>query len=93
LQGLISTNPYVVAGEALASILAPAKITAQLSRGITLVVTPTSLDTASSAELNVNLVVNEPDGGPQSVNTTAATQDLLDRVPAIWLRTRSECSP
>jgi IPT/TIG domain len=80
LQGLISTNPYVVAGEAFASILAPPKLTAQLTRGMTLLVTPTSLDTASSAELNVSLVVNEPDGGPQSVNTTAATQDLLDRV-------------
>lgn len=34
-----------------------------LTRGITLIVTPTSLDTASSSELNVNLVVNEPDGG------------------------------
>jgi hypothetical protein len=77
---LISTNPYVVAGEAFASILAPPKLTAQLTRGITLLITPTSLDTASSAELNVSLVVNEPDGGPQSVNTTAATQDLLDRV-------------
>jgi hypothetical protein len=80
LQGLVSTNPYVVGGEALAAMLAPQKITAQLTRGITLTVTPTSLDTASSAELNVNLAVNEPDGGPQSVNTTAVTQDLLDRV-------------
>ncbi len=80
LQGLVSTNPYVVAGEALAGILAPPRITAQLTKGVTLIVTPTSLNTASSAELNVNLTVNEPDGGPQSVNTTAATQDLLDRV-------------
>jgi hypothetical protein len=80
LQGLISTNPYVVGGEALASMLAPQKAIAQLSRGITLTVTPTSLDTASSAELNVNLLVNEPDGSPQAVNTTSTTQDLLDRV-------------
>jgi len=80
LQGLISTNPYVVGGEALASMLAPQKAVAQLARGITLTVTPTSLDTASSAELNVNLLVNEPDGAPQSVNTTSTTQDLLDRV-------------
>jgi hypothetical protein len=80
LQGLVSTNPYVVGGEALAGILAPPKLTAQLTRGITLTVTPTSLDTASAAELNVSLVVNEPDGAPQSVNSAAATQDLLDRV-------------
>lgn len=80
LQGLISTNPYVVGGEALAAILAPQKLTAEVSRGITLVVTPTSLDTASSAELNVNLVVNEPSGAPQSVNSSAVTRDLLDRV-------------
>ncbi len=80
LQGLVSTNPYVVAGEALAGILAPPKLTAQVTRGITLVVTPTSLDTASSAELNVNFIANEPDGAPQSVNTTAVTEDLLDRV-------------
>jgi hypothetical protein len=80
LQGLISTNPYVVGGEALASMLAPQKLTAQLTKGITLIVTPTSLDTASSAELTVSLSVNEPDGGPQSVNSTAVTQDLLDRV-------------
>jgi IPT/TIG domain len=80
LQGLISTNPYVVGGEALAAMLAPQKLTAQLTKGVTLIVTPTSLDTASSAELAVSLSVNEPDGGPQSVNSTTATQDLLDRV-------------
>jgi hypothetical protein len=80
LQGLISTNPYVVGGEALASMLAPQRAVAQLARGITLTVTPTSLDTASSAELNVNLLVNEPDGSPQTVNTSTTTQDLLDRV-------------
>ena len=80
LQGLISTNPYVVGGEALAAILAPPKVTAELTKGVTLTVTPTSLDTASSAELTVNLLVNEPDGGPQSVNSTATKQDLLDRV-------------
>jgi hypothetical protein len=43
-------------------------------------VAATSLDTASSAELNVNLLVNEPDGSPQAVNTTTIRQDLLDRV-------------
>jgi hypothetical protein len=61
-------------------MLSPPAITAQLSRGITLTVVPTSVDTASSAELNVGLVVDEPDGVPQSVNSAAATQDTLDRV-------------
>jgi hypothetical protein len=65
---------------ALANILSPPRITAELTRGITLTVTPTSLDTASGAELNVSLLVNEPSGGPQSVNSSAATKDTLDRV-------------
>jgi hypothetical protein len=80
LQSLVTSNPYVVAGMALANIVSPPRITAQLTRGVTLTLVPTSLDTASSAELNVNLLVNEPDGGPQSVNSAAATQDTLDRV-------------
>jgi hypothetical protein len=80
ISTLSGSNPYAIGGAALANILSPQPITAQLTRGITLIVTPTSLDTASSAELNVSLLVNEPDGGPQSVNTTAATLDTLDRV-------------
>jgi hypothetical protein len=80
LLSLISTNPYVVGGAALANILSPPTVTAQLTRGVTLAVTPTSLDTASSAELNVSLIVNEPDGGPQSLSGSVATNDFLDRV-------------
>jgi hypothetical protein len=80
LQGLISNNPYVLGGMALADILAPPKVHAQLAKGVSLTVTPTALDTASSAELNVALEINEPDGGLQTVNSNAVTQDLLDRV-------------
>jgi hypothetical protein len=80
ISTLSGSNPYAIGGAAFANILSPQPITAQLTRGITLTVTPTSLDTASSAELNVSLLVNEPDGSPQSVNTTASTQDTLDRV-------------
>jgi hypothetical protein len=80
LQSLMASNPYVLGGVALANMLSPPKIIAQLTKGVTLTITPTSLDTASSAELNVSLLVNEPDGAPQSVNSSAATQDTLDRV-------------
>jgi hypothetical protein len=80
IPGWATTNPYSKAAAALADILSAPKVEAQLTRGITLQVTPTSLDTADSAELNVNLLVNEPDGSPQSVNSATATQDLLNRV-------------
>jgi hypothetical protein len=76
----MASNPYVLAGTALANMLSPPAITAQLTRGVTLAVVPTSLDTASGAELNVSLLVNEPDGAPLSVNSAAAIQDTLDRV-------------
>jgi hypothetical protein len=80
IPGWASTNPYSVGGAALANLLSAQKVEAQLTRGITLSVTPTSLDTADSAELNVSLTVNEPDGAPQSVNTATVSQDLLNRV-------------
>jgi hypothetical protein len=69
----------VAAAVAAANIISPQQVTTQLARGMSLSITPISLDTASSAELNVNFSVNEPDA-PQSVDSQTAKHDLLNRV-------------
>jgi hypothetical protein len=89
-------NPNQNAATALKNVLEPKEITlltavanmgsqpkiqAQVSRGMTLTVTPTALDTASSAELEVSLDVGEPTGAPPgSVNSAITQADILNRV-------------
>jgi len=89
-------NPNQNAATALKGILEPKEITlltaianmgsqpriqAQVSRNATLTITPTALDTASSAELDVNFDVGEPTGAPPgSVNSATARADTLNRV-------------
>ncbi len=69
----------IAAVVAAANIISPQQVTTQLTRGMSLTITPVSLDTASSAELNVIFSVNETDA-PQSVDSPTAKHDLLDRV-------------
>ncbi|MGH9745633.1 MAG: hypothetical protein ACRD59_05920 [Candidatus Acidiferrales bacterium] len=65
--------------QALSNIGNQPRITAQVSKEAKLTITPTTLDTASSAVLDVDFEVSEPTT-PQTVNQSASQQDLLDRV-------------
>jgi hypothetical protein len=66
---------------AVANMGSQPRIQAQVSRNATLTITPTALDTASSAELDVNFDVGEPTGAPPgSVNSATAQADILNRV-------------
>ena len=66
---------------ALANIGSQPRIQAQLSRNAALTITPTSLDTASSAELDVDFDVGEPTGAPPAtVNQSSSKVDVLNRV-------------
>jgi hypothetical protein len=65
--------------QALANIGTQPRITAQVAKETKLTITPTTLDTASSAELQLDFDVSEPDP-PATVNQKTADKDLLDRV-------------
>jgi len=65
--------------QALANIGTQPRITAQVAKQTKLTITPTTLDTASSAELQLDFDVSEPDP-PATVNQKTADKDLLDRV-------------
>ncbi len=89
-------NPNQNAVSALKGILEPKEITlltavanmgsqprihAQVSENVNLTITPTALDTASSAQLDVNFEVGEPTGAaPAAVDSAASKADLLNRV-------------
>ena len=69
---------------ALATLASPPQLVANINAQTTLMVTPISLDTASSAELNINLALSEPSsaisatGGP--ANSSFVRQDLANTV-------------
>ncbi|MFI5098051.1 MAG: IPT/TIG domain-containing protein [Candidatus Acidiferrales bacterium] len=65
--------------QSLANIGNQPRITAEISKEAKLTITPTTLDTASSALLDVDFDVSEPNG-PQTVNQQNSEKDLLDRV-------------
>jgi hypothetical protein len=78
-------NPvHGVALSALATLASPPQPVANINAQTTLMVTPISLDTASSAELNINLALSEPSstipatGGP--ANSSFVRQDLANSV-------------
>jgi hypothetical protein len=69
---------------ALATLASPPQLVANINAQTTLMVTPISLDTASSAELNINLALSEPSsaisalGGPAT--SSFVRQDLANTV-------------
>jgi len=65
--------------QALANIGSQPRITAELTKEAKLTVTPTTLDTASGAQLDVDFDVSEP-SPPATANQKTSTKDLLDRV-------------
>jgi hypothetical protein len=92
-QGLASTLKGVLEPKtitilsALANANSQPRITAEVSKDTTLTITPTSLDTASSADLNLDFEVKD-DAAPESVNASAQRKDLLDRVADHHVNTR-----
>lgn len=69
----------ILALQALANIGNQSRITAQVTKEAKLTITPSTLDTASSALLDVDFDVSEPNP-PQTVNQKDSQKDLLDRV-------------
>jgi len=65
--------------QSLANIGNQPRITAEISKEAKLTITPTTLDTASSALLDVDFDVSEPNP-PQTANQSTSQKDLLDRV-------------
>jgi hypothetical protein len=78
LKDVLTPKEITIVG-ALANVASRPTITAEVARDATLTITPTSLDTASSAELNVDFQIKD-DNAPQSVNQATSQKDLLDRV-------------
>lgn len=80
LKGVLEPKEIALLS-AVANIGSQERIQAQVSRNATLQITPTALDTASSAELEVSLDVGEPTNAPLgSVNSGKAQIDILNRV-------------
>jgi hypothetical protein len=75
----ILTPKEILMVQALANIGTQPRITAQISKETKLTVTPITLDTASSAEFDIDFDVSEP-SPPETVNQKTAAKDLLDRV-------------
>jgi hypothetical protein len=73
--------------QSLANIGSRPRIEAQVTKEAKLTITPTTLDEASSAQLDVQFDVSEPDS-PETVNQKTAQKDLLDRVAAQNVKTR-----
>ena len=69
----------VLALQALANIGNQPRITAEITKQAKLTITPSTLDTASSALLDVDFDVSEPNP-PETVNQKTSQKDLLDRV-------------
>jgi hypothetical protein len=69
----------ILALQALANIGNQPRITAEITKQAKLTITPTTLDTAASALLDVDFDVSEPNP-PQSINQKDSQKDLLDRV-------------
>jgi len=69
----------ILALQALANVGSAPRIQAELTKEAKLAITPTTLDTASSAQLDVDFDVSEP-SPPSTVNQASAQKDLLDRV-------------
>jgi hypothetical protein len=65
--------------QALANIGSQPRITAEISKEAKLTITPITLDTASSAEFDIDFDVGEP-SPPETVNQKTKDKDLLDRV-------------
>ncbi|MGH9774867.1 MAG: hypothetical protein ACRD50_07950 [Candidatus Acidiferrales bacterium] len=86
LKGILEPKEITILS-ALANANSQPRITAEVSKNVSLTITPTSLDSASSAELDLDFDVKE-DTAPQSVNQTTTKQDLLDRVAEHHVITR-----
>ncbi len=63
-----------------ANVLTRQSVLAEISRGVELTIKPTALETASSAELDVNLKAGEGTAAPTVVSGKANEKDPLDRV-------------
>jgi hypothetical protein len=80
LKGILEPKEITLL-TAVANMGSQARIHAQVSENAALTITPTALDTASSAELDVNFEVGEPTGAPPAaVDSTASKADILNRV-------------
>jgi hypothetical protein len=69
----------ILALQSLANIGSRPRVMAEVSREAKLTITPTTLDTASSAQLDVDFDVSEQTA-PQGTTPSGAQKDLLDRV-------------
>jgi hypothetical protein len=78
LKGALEPKEVLIL-QALANIGTQPRITAELSENASLKITPISLDTASSAELDVDFDVGEPTA-PVTSGVSSSPKDLLDRV-------------
>lgn len=78
LKGILQPKEILIA-QAFANITSQPRITAEISKEAKLTFTPIALDTASSAELEVDFDVSEPTA-PQTVNQKDSQKDTLDRV-------------
>jgi len=79
LPGLIPEKEAVLGGIA-ANILSQSQVLAEVGRGTTLKITPFSMDTASSAELRIELEVGEDTAAPPGVVGESSKKDTVDRV-------------
>jgi CheY-specific phosphatase CheX len=78
MKGILEPKEILML-QALSNIGTQPRISAELTKQAKLMITPTSLDTASTAQLDIDFDVSEP-SPPETVNQKAATKDLLDRV-------------
>ncbi len=78
MKGILEPKEILML-QALSNIGTQPRISAQVTKQEKLTITPTTLDTASAAQLDVDFDVSEP-SPPETVNQKAAAKDLLDRV-------------
>jgi hypothetical protein len=89
----LTGNPALIAG-ALGALAAQQKTFAEVDRGMKLVITPTTLATASSAELEVHLDSGDDgtpaadDNAPSIVGSTSGATDNIDRIAKHSVNTR-----
>lgn len=78
LPDVLTAKEAMIAGIA-ANMLAQQRVVAEVARGMKLTITPTALDTASAAELNLDLEAGE-DTAPSTVAGDSTKKDTIDRV-------------
>jgi hypothetical protein len=79
LRGVLQPKELTIM-QAIANANSPQRITAEISKGAALTVTPNSLDSASSADLDLDFEVKDNTDSGNVTPSTAQKQDFLDRV-------------